>query len=152
MDVATTALVLHAGLAAVWDIAQRRIPNWLIVSGLLFGIAFNAQASSFAGVGVAVLGAATALGVLIGPFALRWMGGGDVKIAMVCGAFTGWNGALHIILVGTVVHGLLGVLVVFSRPIWRSMGKVPPKVQQLPHAVGFAVAVVLYAVGVARFF
>ena len=152
MDIATTALILHVGLAAVWDIAQRRIPNWLIVSGLLFGIAFQAQSGGLAGLGFAVLGAVVALVVLIGPFAIRWMGGGDVKLAMVCGAFTGWNGALHIILVGTVVHGLLGLLVVFSRAARRAMGHTLPKPRPLPHAVGFCIAAVLYAAGVARFF
>jgi len=152
VELATTVLILHAGLAAVWDIAQRRIPNWLIVSGLLFGIAFNAQSSGLAGLGFAVLGALTALAVLIGPFAIRWMGGGDVKIAMVCGAFTGWSGALHIILVGTVVHGLLGLLVLFSRAARKAMGHTLEKPRQLPHAVGFGIAAVLYAAGVARFF
>ncbi len=152
MTVATTALLLHAGLAAVWDIAQRRIPNWLIVSGLLFGFAFSAQSSGLAGLGVAFLGSLVALLVLIGPFAIRWMGGGDVKIAMVCGAFTGWNGALHIILIGTVVHGLLGLMVLFSRTVRRAMGRSLPKPQPLPHAVGFGIAAMLYAVGVVRLF
>jgi prepilin peptidase CpaA len=152
VDAASVVLILHAGIAAVWDIAQRRIPNWLIVSGLLLGIAFQTQSGGLAGLGLALLGAATALGALIGPFALRWMGGGDVKLAMVCGAFTGWNGALHIILVGTVLHGLLGIVVLTGRAFRRSMGHTLPKPRQLPHAVGFGVAVVLYAAHVARFF
>lgn len=152
MNAAALTLLLHAGLAAVWDLAERRIPNWLIVSGLLLGFAFSAQTSGLTGLGFALLGAAVALLVLIGPFALRWMGGGDVKLAMVCGAFTGWNGALHIILVGTVVHGLLGLVVVGARLVRRALGQALPKPQPLPHAVGFGVAAVLYVAGVAHFF
>jgi len=152
LNAAALALLLHAGLAAVWDLAERRIPNWLILSGLILGFAFSAQSSGLAGLGVALLGCAAALGVLLGPFALRWMGGGDVKIAMVCGAFTGWNGALHIILLGTVAHGLLGLLVVGSRAARRGLGHTLAKPQPLPHAVGFGIAAVLYVTGVAHLF
>lgn len=152
MDAAALALLLHAGLAAVWDLAERRIPNKLIVSGLLLGFGFSAQASGFAGLGGALLGSAVALGTLLGPFAMRWMGGGDVKIAMVCGAFTGWNGALHIILVGTVAHGVIGLLVLGSRAVRRALGHPLPKPQPLPHAVGFGIAATLYVSGIAHFF
>ncbi len=152
MNAATLALLLHAGLAAIWDLAERRIPNWLIVSGLLFGFAFSAQSRGFAGLGFSFLGALVALVVLIGPFALRWMGGGDVKIAMVCGAFTGWNGILHIILLGTVAHGMLGILVLCQRAVRRAMGQALTKPQPLPHAVGFGIAAMLYVAGVAHFF
>jgi prepilin peptidase CpaA len=152
VDVATTVLILHVGLAAVWDLAQRRIPNWLVVSGLLLGFAFQAQSSGFAGLGSSVLGAAVALVTLIGPFALRWMGGGDVKISMVCGAFLGWSGALHVILVGTVAHGVLGIGVLGSRMVKRSMGRETDSPAKLPHALGFAVSTVLYTAGIGRLF
>ena len=152
MDVATSVLILHVGLAAVWDLVSRRIPNWLVVSGLVFGFAFQAQSSGIAGLGFAFLGAATALLTLIGPFAMRWMGGGDVKITMVCGAFLGWSGALHVILIGTVVHGLLGIGVLFSRMVKRSMGRETTSPTKLPHALGFAVSTVLYTAGIGRLF
>jgi len=152
VDVATTVLILHVGLAAVWDLAQRRIPNWLVASGLLLGFAFQAQSSGFVGLGLSFLGAAAALAALIGPFAMRWMGGGDVKIAMVCGAFLGWSGGLHVILVGTVVHGLLGIGVLFSRMVKRSMGHDTGSPAKLPHALGFAVSTVLYTAGIGRLF
>jgi len=151
MELAAAALTTHVGLAAVWDLAQRRIPNPLIVSGLLFGFAFQAQTSALAGLGSAFLGSVVALLILIGPFAARWMGGGDVKIAMVCGAFTGWNGAVQIILAGTVAHGLLGIGVVLGRAGLQSMGRVVGPPRPLPHAVGFAVGTVLYIVGLLDF-
>jgi prepilin peptidase CpaA len=152
LEVATTVLVLHVGLAAVWDLAHRRIPNWLVVSGLLFGLAFQAQSGGLVGLGLSTLGALAALAALIAPFAMRWMGGGDVKIAMVCGAFLGWSGALHVILVGTVIHGLLGIAVLFNRMVKRSMGRATGPPATLPHALGFAISTVLYTVGIGRLF
>ena len=151
MSAAAIALVLHVGLAAVWDIAQRRIPNWLIVSGLILGFAFSAQSGGFVGLGLSLLGALLGLLVLIGPFALRWMGGGDVKLVMVCGAFLGWEGVIHVVLVGTVLHGLMGfgVLALCAVRKARGQGLSPP--QPLPHAVGFGVATMLYVAGIAHF-
>ncbi len=151
MDIATTILLIHVGIAAAWDLASRRIPNPLIVSGLLLGAALQLQGHGWGGLGAGLGGATTALLLLIGPFALRWMGGGDVKIAMVVGMFLGWSGAIHVILVGTVVHGLLGLLVMFSQRFRKPMDGKTPSPQQLPHAVGFAVAVVLYIAGMPRF-
>lgn len=151
-EIALLVLFLHAGLAATWDVAQRRIPNWLIVSGLVFGLAFQTQAGGFVSLGHGVLGALLALAALIGPFALRWMGGGDVKIAMVCGAFLGWRGAVHVILLGTAIHGILGLGVLFKARLARTMGWASPDLRRLPHAVGFAAAVVLHGSGLGRFF
>lgn len=135
-------------IAAVWDAWQRRIPNGLIVVGLLLGAAFQVQAAGAQGLLDALLGAAVALGVLIGPFALRIMGGGDVKLAMVCGAFAGWAAALQIILLGTAVHGVVALLFIFARLVAKSRGRDLPSAAKVPHAVGFGVATVLVTAGI----
>lgn len=145
-----TVLWILVVVAATWDAWQRRIPNALILVGLLLGGAFQAQADGWAGLGAAALGAAVALGVLIGPFALRVMGGGDVKLAMVCGAFAGWSAVLQIILLGTAVHGVVAITFIFARLMAKSRGRDLPAVDKVPHAVGFAVATVLVTAGLVR--
>ena len=148
----TVVLWSLVGVAALWDISWRRIPNPLILTGLLLGLAFQTQAGGITGLGSGVLGAAFALAVLIGPFALRVMGGGDVKLAMVVGAFLGWKGAAHILLVGTVVHGLISLGVVLWRR-FRAMRGLPPGEQRgIPHAVGFALATWMYGMGIGVMF
>lgn len=133
MPTQTTILLALVALAALWDITQRRVPNALIAAGLL---------------GFSFLGAAFALLLLIGPFAMRWMGGGDVKMLMMIGAFVGHIGVLYILVVGTAIHGLLGLAMLFSSRIARSKGWKPPDTQRIPHAVGFALATGMYTQGV----
>lgn len=151
----TTAMVLLwllVGLAAAWDIAQRRIPNALVATGLVLGVGTEAWSGGFAGLGLSLLGAAVALGVLIVPFALRRLGGGDVKLAMVCGAFLGWRGALHVILLGAVVHGAIAMATLAWKRVAPALGRPEPDLDTLPHAVGYAVAAILYSVGIAHLF
>ena len=45
----------------------------------------QAWSDGFVGLGLSVVGGLAALAILIGPFAARMLGGGDVKLAMVCG-------------------------------------------------------------------
>lgn len=150
LELSTLVLWVLVGVAAAWDVSQRRIPNPLVVIGLLLGIAFQVQAQGLLGLGLALLGATVALVALIGPFALRLMGGGDVKLAMVCGAFAGWSAALQIILLATVAQGLLALGFVVARHLARRLGKEVPERAMVPHAVGFAVATFVHSIGIIR--
>ena len=147
----TAILWLLVGLAGVWDVAQRRIPNGLILIGLLLGAALQTQAGGFAGLGSAILGAAAGLGLLIVPFALKMgVGGGDVKLTMVCGAFLGWLGAVEVTLLATVINGLGALGVVLTQVVLKRLGRAPGKTRGLPYAVAVAVAVVLLTSGAVR--
>ena len=152
MQASTTILCTLVSLAAVWDVSQRRIPNRLVFPGIVVGLAFQAQSDGIVGLGLSLLGIATALAILIGPFALRLLGGGDVKLAMLCGAFTSWLGAIEIILIGTVLHGFFALVVVLASRVFVSFGRPPPFQDGLPHAVGFALATLLYASNMIRLF
>jgi prepilin peptidase CpaA len=84
-DLAIFAVI---GLAAFFDIEWRRIPNWLILFGLIVALGLsglrgmNEFYQSLLGIGAGV-------GILFIPFAFRWIGAGDVKFLGVMGAFVG---------------------------------------------------------------
>ena len=86
---------MWAGAVALADLRTRRIPNWLIVIGMLVGLGLALKSGNFVdplqGFGLAFI-------VGIVPFALRALGAGDVKAAMVVGLFVGPEGVLNIIL------------------------------------------------------
>ena len=117
-------------LGALWDCAQRRIPNRLVLIGLGLGLGHALLDGGGVGLIDAIGGILTALAVLIWPFARGWLGGGDVKLIMVCGAFVGWKGVLTIVLWSTALNGLVSLAWLLARK-WGHESK----------AVPFAVAV-----------
>jgi len=81
--------LIAVAIATVWDIRERRIPNWLVVPFLLAGLVIAVVRGGWSGLGESVLGISLG-GLLMG--ALYWLGGtgmGDVKLCMAIGAWIG---------------------------------------------------------------
>lgn len=112
------ALILAAlvGAGAVLDLRSGRIPNGLIlviaalgvVSGLPLGAPLRHLALAAAGIGVG-------LGFWIVPFALRWVGGADVKLVAAAGAWLGPLATLRLSLFAALAGGLLALLYLWLR-------------------------------------
>ena len=96
-------------LATLTDFRQRRIPNWLTLSGFLAGIAFNGLEMGASGIGSACLGAAIGLLLLLPVYAFGKMGGGDVKLMAMVGAFLGPEGVIWAALFTTIAGGVLAL-------------------------------------------
>ena len=83
-----TVIFVVSGLSAFFDLKLRRIPNWLIATGLVSGLILNAfHGSSY--LLQSLLGFVVGVTVLILPFAFGWIGAGDVKFFGVVGALLG---------------------------------------------------------------
>ncbi|WP_197337890.1 prepilin peptidase [Ralstonia solanacearum] len=169
---ANLSLILLVVTAAAYDVRARRIPNWLVGTGLIAaliaqGIALGVGAGSLAWLG----GAAIGMGLCIGLYLLGGMGAGDVKLMGAIGAFMGPFGALHVALVSFVAGGVLAlVMVLLRKEARRSVAGVstlllslpfggkamPSQAQgpkhggtiQLPYAVAFAAGTLLVKWGV----
>src|SRR4051794_18997070 len=108
---AGAVLVILVCTAAYWDATTGRIPNQLTVAGLLSALLLRAPLGLdrlFEGCG----GFAVALGVAVVLYALRAIGGGDVKLLSSVGAFLGTSevlGALGLIAVLGAGYALLTV-------------------------------------------
>lgn len=108
-DIASIAFTAVMGTALYWDLTKRRIPNALVVAGLVLGAAIRVMVSGpslLAG----LLGALLALALTFPLFAMRAMGGGDVKLFAVSGMFLGMAGFFTALLVSGVVGGLIGLI------------------------------------------
>lgn len=97
MQIGLALLVLTA---AVYDIRFRRIPNWLVLVGLIFGLALNTllgdppgpTGSMWAGLRHAGFGLLLAFVIYLPLYMLRGMGAGDVKMMAAVGSIVGpWN-------------------------------------------------------------
>jgi prepilin peptidase CpaA len=107
--------------AAVWhDVCARRIPNRLVFSGTLAGLALQAMIPAGAGLfgtpmgslGVlsAAGGVALGLAFLLPMYALRLIGAGDVKLLSMVGAFVGAGQILAIAVFTLAAGGVLALI------------------------------------------
>jgi prepilin peptidase CpaA len=106
MSVALSALMLAA---AVCDVRTRRIPNVLTILGFAVAIGLRATAGPGAGID-GVVGAILAFVLCLPFFVLGVLGGGDAKLLMALGSFTGPRDLLMAMLVIASLGGILGAL------------------------------------------
>lgn len=114
-------LAAHLALAVYWDVRERRIPNEVVLSGLLTALAFHTLVSGLPGLGAAFIGALAGLLVLLPMNLLRLMGAGDVKLMAMAGAFAASIPAVLWMVLYTLLAG--GVLVVVYATVGRAWGK-----------------------------
>lgn len=157
LTVAAATLVL----LAVHDLRHRRLPNfWVGLYAFLF-IPFYV----FSGFGWAQLGwhficAGLTAAITAVFFALRWMGGGDVKLWSAVMLWAGPYFALPAIIIATLVGAILGVVAWLAQ--WR-LRRVPKTAGRhwlrlisadrgVPYGVGLAMAglfvIAVYAVSI----
>jgi prepilin peptidase CpaA len=110
------ALLLMVSIAAVNDLSTRRIPNLLLLAGLVCALALDLLSPD---PGAALLASLGGLGVgfaLFLPFYLvRGMAAGDVKMMAAVGAFTGADGALEVAVLTWCAGGAMAVLLILVR-------------------------------------
>jgi prepilin peptidase CpaA len=76
-------------VACVTDIRTRRIPNWLTFGAAAAAVVFHAVMAPSAGLMLALSGWFVGALMMFAPFALRGLGGGDVKLVAALGAWLG---------------------------------------------------------------
>lgn len=106
--------------AAVTDLALRRIPNVLVLSGLLIAMALHLRtgdAGAWLGTGLA--GLAAGFFLFLPLYLLRGMAAGDVKLMAMTGAFVGPGMALQIALFTCLIGGVLALLMLVLNGRWR---------------------------------
>jgi prepilin peptidase CpaA len=150
-------------LAAGFDIRFRRIPNWLVLTGILLGLVLNTFLFGSAGALAAFLGGGLAMLVYFPVFALRGIGAGDVKLMMAVGFIVGpanWLiifcitivlGAafaiLYLLRTGMLMHTLWNVMFILGRLIriqapYRDRPDLDisnPRAMTMPHGATIAI-------------
>jgi prepilin peptidase CpaA len=109
---AACTLALAAALAC--DLRARRIPNAVTATAAALGVAWHASPFGV-GVAPALLGLALGAALLIAPFALGGMGGGDVKLLAALGAWLGPVPLAGVFAWGGVAGALFALVLVAAR-------------------------------------
>jgi prepilin peptidase CpaA len=112
-QVLITVMLALLAIALLSDVRERRIPNQLVVSGLLLGLAGHAWLAGFGGLMFAVSGSLVGLLCLL-PFHISGgLGAGDVKLMAMCGAFLGPLQVGMASIASLLVGGVIGVVWAF---------------------------------------
>jgi prepilin peptidase CpaA len=154
INVEMVAILLLLGflaLAAVSDIAYRKIYNWITYPGILFAWLFNAIGAAvlamgwiaredlqdFGWIGLAdsLLGFVSCGFVLLVCYVLFDLGGGDVKLMAMVGAFLGVNAGMEALLWTFLIGGCSALIILIWRvgPLWLTSRLV----RQVACALGF---------------
>jgi prepilin peptidase CpaA len=117
MKLLTAFLLFSAWAAAVTvcDCRARRIPNSLVIAGLIAALlcAFALQAPFGVSGLQAMLGMAVGMVALMPFFALNMMGAADVKVFAVLGAWFGMHALLGLWIVASIAGALHAVWLLF---------------------------------------
>jgi prepilin peptidase CpaA len=101
-------------LAAGTDIRSGRIPNWLVLGGTLYALAYNALFPLYPrdiGILVSLGGWVVGLIALLPAYLFRVLGAGDVKLMAMVGAFIGTWAAVEAVLASLIAGGLLALAI-----------------------------------------
>jgi prepilin peptidase CpaA len=106
--------------AVIFDQREQRIPNALILVGLILGLGFNIYSAGWQGLVFSLQGLVAGIALLFIPFALKGMGAGDVKLLGMVGAFKGALFAFQTFVAMALWGGLIAVILLIGS---RQLGK-----------------------------
>lgn len=122
------------GYALYTDMRYRRVTNRTIVCGLVTGFLY----STYCGSGIllsGIAGAALALAINLVPFTMGLLGGGDVKLMMVIGLYTGPHVFMEVFVVTAIVGAIISIVVMmWSGDFFRTMKRM--QVQLMSMIIG----------------
>ena len=121
MEVILICLVAQAALT---DLAMRKIPNVLILSGLMLALILHllsGQPGSWVSLWLA--GGFAGFFLFLPLYLLRGMAAGDVKLMAMVGAFVGPWPALQIAALSTLIGGVIALLMLLFSGRWREIGR-----------------------------
>jgi prepilin peptidase CpaA len=108
-------LLLVVSVAAVYDIRFRRIPNWLVLMGLLLGLGINTGLFGWRGAKSSLLGAGLAFLIYFPLYLLRGMGAGDVKLMAAIGSLVGAANWFGIFIITLLLGGVMAIILLLTR-------------------------------------
>ena len=101
--------LLLGGLACLFDVRTRRIPNWLTFGGAALAFGFAVATHGLGGLVAGLEGWAVGFALFVPMFLLRGMGAGDVKLLACLGAWVGPHDALWMGLYAMIAGGVMAI-------------------------------------------
>lgn len=109
-------------LAAVFtDMETRKIPNKLVLAGIVIGLLAQAFLLDGEGIVSALKGLVFGFGLFLPLYLLRVMGAGDVKLMALVGCFTGSPAIFGVVLCTLLAGGVLSLAFSLKMKMLRQM-------------------------------
>ena len=105
------AAVVTGAIASYTDLKFARIPNKLTLSAAALGFIINFIFKGTSGLLFSAAGLAAGLGLLLIPYLLGGIGGGDVKLLAATGAIGGAKFVFFTTLFGALAGGVLALVI-----------------------------------------
>jgi prepilin peptidase CpaA len=101
-------------IGAIWDIAKRRIPNWVTGAVAILGLAAELVDRGAWGAASGVGAAIITVALLYRPWTAGGIGGGDVKLAAAAAIWVGLAGLIRYALAVAALGGGVALVMYFS--------------------------------------
>ena len=111
-------------IAAIFDLRERRVPNALLVTGLIIALIWQTALGGLDGLGNSLVGFGLGLALMLPGWLLRFTGGGDVKLLAVVGAFVGSPTIFYAFALSMIVGALIAIA--YSVYAWAARGAASP--------------------------
>lgn len=125
-------------VASVSDYRTYKIPNWLTVSGMAFGLVYAAASPAYLHTGFLWASAGLLLGfvMMLPLYVLKVMGAGDVKLMAMVGTFLGAPEIFHAALFIFIAGGIAALAFALAKGVLvRMLGNVKNLVQLMVWSV-----------------
>lgn len=160
MEFPQFAALAVAVAGCITDLRTRRVPNLLTFGAAAAALAYFAVFAGLSGLGMSLAGWFVGGLMFLPLFALRGLGGGDVKLMAALGAWVGPGSVVWLALYAAVAGGVLALVVAAFRgyltqafvnvwsilAFWRIAGLQPHPVHNVDSAAGIRLP---YAVPIA---
>lgn len=125
IEVKIALLLILLVVAGYFDIKSRRIPNQLVLAGLIASFVLQINLNGFDGFKAWGSGLLVGFGLFLPFYLLRAMGAGDVKLMAMVGAFIGPLYVLGAALVTLAAGGVLAIaMAMYSGALMQTMKNV----------------------------
>lgn len=123
------ALIIILLVAAAIDLRTFKIPNVVTIPAATGALAYYGGQFGFSGLLFSLAGLGTGILLLLIPYLMNGIGGGDVKLMGVVGAFLGAKAVATAFLFIAIIGGIYAINVIFlHRHSFRGFFKIPQAV------------------------
>lgn len=113
-------LVCFVIIAAYFDLKERKIPNKITFPAMIWGIVFLTVISGLKGLQTGIVGCLFGFAVFFIPFAMGFMGGGDVKMMAAIGSMLGWHQSALVVVYTAITGGIIViVMAIYKKQLKR---------------------------------